>query len=155
MTGPAVRGRTSVSYPENGTGAVETYTASGFAGTVTWSLTGVDSGDFNIGSSTGKLTFRSPPNFENAADADGQNTYEVTVTARSGSQTAEREVTVRVTDVEEMGTGDALVDRYDANSDGEIQRSEVITAINDYLDGGDGAPTRADVIRLINLYLDA
>ena len=36
---------------------------------------------------------------------------------------------------------------------GEIQKSEVITAINDYLFGEVGIISKADVIRLINLYL--
>ena len=49
--------------------------------------------------------------------------------------------------------GDPLVARYDDNSNGTIERNEVITAINDYLDGEAGI-TRAGVIRLINLYLD-
>ena len=35
-------------------------------------------------------------------------------------------------------TGDPLVNRYDANGDGEIQKSEVIAAINDYLFGQAG-----------------
>ena len=61
-----------------------------------------------------------------------------------------------------MGTGpfsdprtaeDLLVVRYDANGNGMIERSEVIAAINDYLDGVAGI-TRSGVIRLINLYLD-
>ena len=46
--------------------------------------------------------------------------------------------------------------RYDGNSDGEIQRDEVINAINDYLFPADPAnptTTRQDVIDLINLYL--
>ena len=51
--------------------------------------------------------------------------------------------------------GDPLIDRYDANNNGTIDRSEVINAINDYLFGGTGSITRADVIRLINLYLFA
>ena len=46
-----------------------------------------------------------------------------------------------------------LVARYDANDNHAIDRSEVIAAINDYLDGAEGI-TRAGVIRLINLYLD-
>ena len=50
--------------------------------------------------------------------------------------------------------GDPLLARYDVDGDG-IEKSEVIAAINDYLDGGEGAPTKADVIRLINLYLDS
>ena len=51
-------------------------------------------------------------------------------------------------------TGDRLVARYDANDNGTIEKSEVITAINDYLFGtGADAPSKADVIKLINLYL--
>ena len=49
--------------------------------------------------------------------------------------------------------GDPLVVRYDTDKSGEIEKSEVIAAINDYLDGGEGAPTKANVIKLINLYL--
>lgn len=45
---------------------------------------------------------------------------------------------------------DPLIDAYDANGDGIIQRAEVIAAINDYLDG---LITREDVIRLIEMYL--
>ena len=49
---------------------------------------------------------------------------------------------------------DPLVDRYDTNNNGQIDRSEVITAINDYLFGDEGDTiTRAEVIKLINLYL--
>ena len=63
---------------------------------------------------------------------------------------------------EEMATttaavtaGDPLVIRYDTNPEnGMIEKSEVITAINEYLDAGADAPSKADVIRLINLYLD-
>ena len=56
-------------------------------------------------------------------------------------------MTVTVTNV-------GLDNAYDADDDGTIDKSEVIQAINDYLDGGDGAPSKADVIKLINLYLD-
>ena len=53
-----------------------------------------------------------------------------------------------------VAAGDALVGRYDANSDGEIEKTEVLKAINDYLFGeGDEAITKPDVLRLINLYL--
>ena len=50
--------------------------------------------------------------------------------------------------------GDPLIVRYDTNENGQIDKSEVITAINDYLFGeGNEAISKADVIRLINLYL--
>ena len=50
-------------------------------------------------------------------------------------------------------SGDPLIARYDANGNGQIDRSEVIKAINDYLFGEGDPISRADVIRLINLYL--
>ena len=51
-------------------------------------------------------------------------------------------------------TGDPLINRYDTNENGTIEKSEVIAAINDYLFGtGDATITKAEVIRLINLYL--
>ena len=50
-------------------------------------------------------------------------------------------------------SGDPLITRYDADKNGQIDRIEVIKAINDYLfDEGDPI-TRAEVIKLINLYL--
>ena len=53
-----------------------------------------------------------------------------------------------------VSTGDPLVVEYDTNPRNDmIDRAEVISAINDYLDNG--VPSRADVIRLINLYLDS
>ena len=45
-------------------------------------------------------------------------------------------------------------DRYDTNGENGIQKSEVLTAINDYLFGGvDCEITKSEVLRLINLYL--
>ncbi len=86
-----------------------------------------------------------------ALDADDGYYLKATVSytdAEDSGKTAMSDGMARVT------AGDPLVVRYDANADGEIERSEVITAINEYLDGGPNAPTRADVIRLINIYLD-
>ena len=47
---------------------------------VTWSLTGADAGKFDI-SDTGALNFKAKPDFEAQGDANGDNVYEVTVTA--------------------------------------------------------------------------
>ena len=53
-------------------------------------------------SSSGVLTFRSAPDYENPADADMDNTYMVTVKADDGTYMNTRDVTVRVTtDVED------------------------------------------------------
>ncbi len=248
LGGLAISGLRSITRAENNSAALATYTSTGpESASTTWSLSGDDAADFNI-SSGGELSFAGTPDFENPADAAGDNVYEVTIEAADGTYTAAPQaVTVTVTNVEEPGTvtlspdpqvgveltatltdpdggvtgetwqwarddgaggdfediadatsaaytpvaddegkllratvtytdgegadksavgtsaavapdapaGDPLVARYDADNSGEIERNEVITAINEYLDGGTDAPTRAEVIRLINLYLDA
>ena len=63
------------------------------------------------------------------------------------------DIAIRLGVVNCVSSEDPLIDRYDANNNDEIERSEVFAAINDYLDGGAGAPTRADVFKLIELYL--
>ena len=152
--GLVVTGMRSVEYAENGTGMVATYGAVGpDASSAIWSLSGDDAGDFRI-STAGVLTFRASPNYETPADADTDNVYMVTVEANDGTNTARKAVTVTVTDVDEMITGDALVDEYDADGSGMIEKSEVLKAINDYLFGeGDEAISKPEVLKLINIYL--
>ena len=154
--GLAISGMSSLDYAENGADAVETYTANGpNAASATWSLEGADAGDFTI-SAGGVLTFTSPPDYEDPADADTDNTYMVTVKAGDGTYTAMREVTVRVTDVVDettTPTENTLLDRYDTNDNEMIDKTEVVAAINAYLFDEENAPSKDDVIDLINLYL--
>ena len=71
-----------------------------------------------------------------------------------GKIASEETMMVMVTNVDEMGSGDPLVDRYDANDNDMIDKPEVLKAINDYLFGeGDEAISKPEVLRLINLYL--
>ena len=73
--------RPPATYQENRTTTVYTFSASDpQRGAITWSLTGTDAGDFSI-SESGALTFNSPPDFENPADANRDNTYELMVVA--------------------------------------------------------------------------
>ena len=99
---PTITGTSNVSYAENRTDALATYTATDPEGStnITWSKSGDDADDFSI--NAGVLTFVSPPNFEGAADDDTDNVYLVTVVADDGSgNTASVEVTINVTDVNE------------------------------------------------------
>ena len=99
--GLSVRGSRTISYAENRTDAVATYTAEGAdAVGARWSLSGDDNLDFRI-SSGGVLTFKATPNYEAAVDADGDNVYEVTVIATGAEGTASKDLTVTVTDVQE------------------------------------------------------
>ena len=72
--------------------------------------------------------------------------YRVSATNSAGTGAASNVASATTT------LGDSLIDRYDTNNNGIIERSEVIAAINDYLFGGRDI-TRSEVIRLINLYL--
>ena len=101
--GLVVSGAASVSYAEDRTDAVATYTARGDeAAGVSWNLSGDDSSAFSIAG--GVLSFNSQPNFEAPADADTDNVYNVTVRAVGATISASRDVVVTVTNVDEDGT---------------------------------------------------
>ena len=54
-----------------------------------------------------------------------------------------------------VGGGDhPLVTRFDNNGNGQIDKSDVVDAINAYLDEVEGI-SKTDVIDLINYYLDS
>ena len=89
---------------------VSTYTAEDpEMGSVTLSLSGDDSGMFELNdpdsavAGSKVLAFKSAPDFENPADSNRNNIYEVTVEASDGTNTAMRDVTVKVTDSDENG----------------------------------------------------
>ena len=103
---PLVTGTTSFTYRENGTATIYTFSATDpERGPVVWSTGGADGDDFTVtvdSRGRGVLAFASPPDFENPADADRDNVYEVTVEARDDAFSAgTREVTVTVSDVNE------------------------------------------------------
>ena len=106
--GLRIAGDASVSYAEDETDAVATYEIAGPGAdeaTATWSLTGDDRSDFNIGRSDGMLTFEATPDFENPGDNGGDNTYEITVDAAiAGGDPLSLDVTVTVTNVDDPGT---------------------------------------------------
>ena len=96
LTGPG-----SVSYAENGTGSVGTYTASASnCGSLTWSRGGTDASAFGLSGSgsSRSLQFHSAPNYET------KSSYRVNVQAGAGTVWASRSVTVTVTNVDEAGT---------------------------------------------------
>ena len=98
---------TAPSFAENGTGPVATYTATdpdATTGTLTWSVEGNDRALFNINPSTGVLTFKIPPDFEDEQDTGTDNVYDITVKVQdNGNPRLEdtQTVAVTVTDVNE------------------------------------------------------
>ena len=103
LGGLAISGMSTAYYEENRMDAVETYMANGpRAARANWSLEGEDAGDFRI-ANDGMLRFRSSPDYETPKDGDTDNTYRVTVKANDGTHMDTKDVTVMVTDVEELG----------------------------------------------------
>ena len=101
---PRLSGPTTIFFGENGTQGVGAFSVVNRpAAAITWSLTGADAADFGI-NSAGTLSFASPPNYEDPADAGLNNVYEVTVEASDGSDTVTLDVTVTVVDVNEPPT---------------------------------------------------
>ena len=103
-------GHTAVSYAENGTGPVATFTATDQDGdAINWSLNGMDKGAFTIDG--GVLAFKKSPNYESPhSKSTGtlaeKNVYNVTLKAAGG----EHKVVVTVTNVDEDGT--VSLDQY-------------------------------------------
>ena len=107
---PEVSGPAGVTYTENGTDNVGTYTADDPENdAVIWSVStdttvSPDGGKFDI-SSGGVLTFLNSPNYDTPGDADGNNMYEVTVVATDTvDKQGTRKVDVTVTNEDDLGS---------------------------------------------------
>ena len=141
---PAVSGPAVVEYAENGTVAVATYSATDANGddvTVTWILSGTDSGALSI-SANGELTFNDTtfpkgPDFETPADGtegNRDNVYEVTMEADDGTEVGKLDVTVTVVDVND----DVLTVADDAAATDEDTPVDIAVLDNDRLAAGSG-----------------
>lgn len=60
---------------------------------------GADADKFTINSTTGELSFISPPDFEKPADADANNTYIATLRVSDGTNASDITIIVTITDV--------------------------------------------------------
>ena len=105
-----------------------------------YSLGGTDSASFAIDSATGQLMTSA------ALDYETKDTYMVTVTAMDPDGLSDDiDVTINVGDVDEVG--------YDADGDGSISKSELITAIRDYLGMTTTTLDKPGLIAVIRAYL--
>ena len=95
---PTITSAMSAAIAENSTGPVYIATATDpDAGTtLTYALSGADAALFDINAQTGEVTFKSSPDFETPRDADGDNVYDVKVSATDGTNTATQDVAITV-----------------------------------------------------------
>ena len=113
---------------------------------LTYALSGTDAASFAIDSDTGQLMTLAALDYETKA------TYSVTVTASdSGGLRDSIDVTITVTDVDEMVVGDPLLTEYDPNSDGVIEKADMRRAVANFF-GSSPTLNRADMRRLVGIY---
>ncbi len=102
---------TPIAFAENDTAEVHPFTATptGTRTIASYALGGADAGAFSI-TNAGVLTFSTPPDFETPTDDDGDNVYEITITATDSESEASDEiaVTVRVANAEDAGSVSAI-----------------------------------------------
>ncbi|MFN7714408.1 MAG: LamG-like jellyroll fold domain-containing protein, partial [Pseudanabaenaceae cyanobacterium] len=103
---PTITSGISANFAENGTGTAYTVTATDpDAGTTfTYSISGTDASLFNINSTTGAVTFKTSPNFENPTDNGANNVYDINVIASDGFLTDTKAITITVNDINEVPT---------------------------------------------------
>ncbi|MCB1507598.1 MAG: tandem-95 repeat protein, partial [Hyphomicrobiaceae bacterium] len=131
----------ALSVAENTT-AVTTVAATDPEGTaLTYAITGgADAALFDIDPGTGVLTFKSAPDFENAADDGGNNVYDVIVEASDGLLTDTQTLAITVTDVPEAPT--ASNDAFSTDEDTPL----VLTAAQ--ITGNDINPPGAQPLQI-------
>ena len=99
---PSITSAASADVTENSTGTIHTAAASDPEGkALTYTISGTDADDFNIDSSSGALSFANAPDFEAPTDADGDNTYELSLQASDGKASVSQSLSISVTDVNE------------------------------------------------------
>ena len=105
---PEFTSENTASYVENGTSAALDVNANDGEGGaddegVSYSISGgVDAALFTIDAASGVLGFNSSPDFENPGDADTNNDYQVEVTADDGTDIAIQQITITVTNANDI-----------------------------------------------------
>ncbi len=139
----------AISIAENTT-AVTTVTATDAdpSATLTYSIVGgADAALFTIDPATGLLSFVSGPNYENPADAGGDNVYDVTVQVSDGTYLDTQDISVTVTNVSGSYIGTSGNDTITGSSEEDIistgaGNDTIIGFVGtDRVDGGSGTDT--------------
>ncbi|HFC93660.1 MAG TPA: tandem-95 repeat protein [Leucothrix mucor] len=145
-TAPTIISPSSVSYAENGNSIVlniQSIDDNDSEGNgLYYDITGgADQALFGIDSTTGELTFNTSPDFENPADADGNNIYDLQVTVFDREPlTDAQEIKVTVTNVQENTAPVAVDDEYQYQVNVSTVTGNVITdnsGDNDFDPDGD------------------
>ena len=112
---------------------------------LTYTMEGTDEASFTFDASTRQIKTSADLDFEVKAS------YSVTIKVSDGTDSDTVVVTITVTEVDEMAPEMSLLDRYDANDDNRIDKSEVLAAVDDYI--FNQTITREMVLEVVELYI--
>ncbi|MFK0693189.1 beta strand repeat-containing protein, partial [Mesorhizobium sp. IMUNJ 23033] len=145
---PVFSSGTTANFAENATGTVYDANASDAdnLGALTYTLSGADFALFDINASTGVVTFKNAPDFENRLDQGANNVYDITVTASDGTLSTGQNVAVTITDVGgitqagDPNKGDTLTGTPEGDNLSGLGGNDTLIGLagNDILDGGSG-----------------
>ena len=94
---PVFTSPTTANAQENQTVAYEAAATDADGDTLVYSLSGTDAALFTIDANTGEVSFMAAPDFEAPGDANGDNVYDIIVTASDGTTDTEQAVAITVT----------------------------------------------------------
>lgn len=99
---PIIVGRTDLGSAENSLDVVTIEASDADGSSLNFSISGgADKDLFSIDASSGKLTFKASPDYENPGDEDKDNQYELEITVSDGTKEATQTIKVFVTDLNE------------------------------------------------------
>ena len=142
---PSFTSGTSSSVAEGQTAAYTAAATDAQNNTITYSLSGADAALFDINASTGAVTFKSAPDFENPADAGRNNVYDIVVTANDGTGSTNQNVAITVTNrndnspVFTSGTASSVAENQTAAYTAAASDADAGTALTYSLSGTDAA----------------
>ena len=122
----------AVSVAENQTAAYAAVATDVDGDDLSYNLSGTDAARFMIDGATGEVRFIEAPDFENPGDADGDNVYDIVVTASDGTNSTDQAVAITVTDETDITAFQRLLDNPEEASVADfeaagIERVNVLT----------------------------
>ncbi|AJC79788.1 serralysin-like metalloprotease domain-containing protein [Rhizobium etli bv. phaseoli str. IE4803] len=144
---PVFTSGTTASFAENAVGLVYDANATDAdnPAALNYSLSGVDVALFDIDAATGNVTFKSVPDFENPADEDRNNIYDIVVTASDGVLATNRNVAISVTNASGgsfngNGSNNVFTGTGEEDTIRGLGGADTLSGLagNDLIDGGSG-----------------
>ena len=124
---PTIDSAISTSVPENTSGIVYTVSATSSADEIlSYNFSGADIDDFTIDSGNGTIAFSNPPDYENPADSDGDNVYQLSFEVSDSVNTLSQALSIDVTDLDEF---DVIAPEDDDSAANEIAENSAANTL--------------------------